>query len=161
MSFLQVADIMAPSVALGLLFTRVGCFLSGCCYGKPTTLALGVSFPLDSPAGQSAASAARELGLATITLHPAQLYASAYGLGIFVLLIVFQKHLMKRGATFGALLILYGIARFVVDFFRFYEENARVLLGLTFNQIISVALLVLGVYLVARRPVGKKITREP
>lgn len=155
LSYLQVADIMAPSIALGLVFTRIGCFLSGCCYGKPTTLGIGVVFPADCPAGHSAAAVAGQLGVTTVALHPTQLYASAYGLVIFLLLILLQRRLMKRGATFGALLVLYGIARFTVDFFRFYEENARVLLGLTFNQVISVGLVALGVYLIVRHTTAR------
>jgi prolipoprotein diacylglyceryltransferase len=65
--------------------------------------------------------------------------------------LLLERRLLKRGATFGVLLVLYGVSRFTVDFFRYYEENARVLLGLTFNQVISVALVVLGAYLLARR----------
>ena len=160
LSFLQVADIMAPSVALGLIFTRVGCFLSGCCYGKPTTLPWGVEFPLGSTAATSAARAAAELGLDSVALHPAQLYSSLNGLIIVVLLLVFERRLLKRGAMFGALLVLYGMARFGVDFFRFYEANA-VLLGLTFNQIISVVLFILGIYLVRRdTPVRNTIVKD-
>ena len=117
LSFLQVADIVAPSIALGVGVTRIGCFLSGCCYGKPTTLPWGISFPPVSPAGHSAAEVAAELGVASITLHPAQLYACGYGVVIFLALILGERLLMKRGATFGLLLVLYGIARFVVDFF--------------------------------------------
>ena len=150
LSFLQISDIMAPSVALGMMFTRVGCFLSGCCYGKPTTLPIGVVFPLDSPAGYSASGAALELGVAEVALHPTQLYSSAYGLVIFLLLLGLGSKLTKRGATFGALLVFYGIARFVVDMFRFYEENARVLMSLTFNQVISIVLFAFGIWLIVR-----------
>ena len=149
--FLRVADVMAPSIGLGLLFTRVGCFLSGCCYGKPTEHAIGVFFPPDSPAGNSAAREAIALGIAQVALHPTQMYAAAYGLIIFVVLLALQPKLMQRGAMFGALLVLYGVARFVVDFYRYYEENARVLAGLTFNQVISVVLFFLGLWLVFRR----------
>jgi hypothetical protein len=45
---------------------------------------------------------------------------------------------------FGLLMVLYGIGRFTIDFFRYYETNARVLFGLSFNQVISVALIGLG-----------------
>ena len=62
-----------------------------------------------------------------------------------------QPVLRKRGSTFGLLLILYGIGRFTIDFFRFYEENARVLMGLSFNQVISVALIAIGLVLMLRR----------
>ena len=49
-SFLQIADAMSPGVALGLAIARIGCFLGGCCFGKPTNCFLGVSFPKNSPA---------------------------------------------------------------------------------------------------------------
>jgi prolipoprotein diacylglyceryltransferase len=62
-----------------------------------------------------------------------------------------QPVLRKRGATFGLFLVLYGIGRFTIDFFRYYEENARVLMGLSFNQVISVGLIVIGVVLLLRR----------
>jgi phosphatidylglycerol:prolipoprotein diacylglycerol transferase len=150
-SFLTVADVMAPSIGLGLAFTRIGCFLSGCCFGKPTDQAWGMVFPPDSPAGASAASIAASLGLEQVALHPAQLYSSFCGLTIFAILMFMSPKLEKRGATFGLFLILYGIARFTLDFFRYYEENARVLMGLTFNQVISVVLLALGLFLMLRR----------
>ncbi len=41
----KVADVLAPSCALGNVFGRIGCFLNGCCYGRPTDLPWGVSFP--------------------------------------------------------------------------------------------------------------------
>jgi phosphatidylglycerol:prolipoprotein diacylglycerol transferase len=151
LSFLQVADVMSPSIALGIGVTRVGCLMSGCCYGKPTTLPWAVSFPSDSPAGFSAVVAAQRLGLEHIGLHPTQLYASAYGLLIFVLLLGFERRLLKRGAAFGALLTLYGVARFSVDFFRYYEENARVVMGLSLSQAISAVLVLLGLYLLIRK----------
>jgi phosphatidylglycerol:prolipoprotein diacylglycerol transferase len=151
MPFLQVADIFSPSLALGIGVTRIGCFLSGCCFGKPSTVPWAVTFPPSSPAGYSALSAAHELGVDHIGLHPTQLYSSAYGLLIMTLLLVLEPRLRKRGATFGALILLYGIARFSVDFFRYYEANAFVAFGLTFNQLVSVGLVATGAYLVVRR----------
>lgn len=157
MPFLQVADIMSPAIALGIGISRIGCLMSGCCYGKPTTLPWAITFPPGSPAGFSAATAARELGLDHVGLHPTQLYSSAYGLIIFALLLLLERRLLKRGSTFGALMVLYGVARFSVDFFRYYEANARVFLGLSFNQLISAALVVLGIYLLVRRTADRNV----
>jgi len=114
-------------------------------------------FPIGGPA-YAAAMMAQNLGLADVALHPAQLYAAIYGLLIFAVLVGFEPRLRKRGATFGMLLVLYGIARFSVDFVRFYEENARVLFGLTFNQVISVVLFGLGIVLVFRKT---HLTNDP
>lgn len=152
LSFLKVADIVSPSIALGVAVTRVGCFLSGCCYGQPTSGAWGVDFPPYSSAGQTAAEAATRLGVETIGLHPAQLYSSVCGLLILAVVLLSEKYLKKTGAAFGLFLVLYGIARFNIDFFRFYEDNARVLFSMTFSQLVSVGLLILGVILLARKP---------
>ncbi|MDH4035964.1 MAG: prolipoprotein diacylglyceryl transferase [Candidatus Krumholzibacteria bacterium] len=151
LNFLTVADVVSPSIALGLVFTRVGCLMSGCCFGKPTDHAWGLVFPPDSPAGAAALEAASRLGLDHVALHPTQAYASAMGLTIFIILLALQPALTRRGSTFGLFLILYGIGRFTIDFFRFYEENARVLMGLSFNQVISIGLVAIGLVLLLRR----------
>jgi phosphatidylglycerol:prolipoprotein diacylglycerol transferase len=149
--FLQVADIIAPSIALGMALTRIGCFLSGCCYGKPTGLPWGVDFPDACPAGESAAEAALKLGVDTVLLHPTQMYSFLYGMVIFVVLLAAEKKIRKTGALFGMLVLLAGVARFVVDFFRFYEENARTVLGLSFSQVIAVGMVLLGLFLMNRK----------
>jgi phosphatidylglycerol:prolipoprotein diacylglycerol transferase len=149
--FLQIADIFAPSIALGMALTRVGCFLSGCCYGIPTDAPWGVVFPNNCPAGYAASDAALSLGVDFIHLHPTQLYSSLYGVVIVAILLLAERGIKKRGALFGLLLVLSGAARFIVDFFRFYEDNARVLLGLTFSQILAIGMAILGAYLLWRR----------
>jgi phosphatidylglycerol:prolipoprotein diacylglycerol transferase len=108
-------------------------------------------FPPDSPAGNAAAAFAAVRGLDHVALHPTQVYSSFKGLVIFLVLMIAQRHLTGRGALFGLFLVLYGIGRFTIDFFRFYEPNARILAGLTFNQVISVVLIVVGALLLARR----------
>ncbi|MEJ2720315.1 MAG: prolipoprotein diacylglyceryl transferase [bacterium] len=149
--FFLLGDIIAPALALGIMLTRVGCFLSGCCFGKMTELPWGVVFPPQSPAGYYASEYAAEHSLSVVALHPAQLYASGFGLITFVLLLAFQRQLSKRGATFGALLVLYGVFLFTLDFFRYYEANMRVLAGLTLNQFISIGLFAIGLYLLLRK----------
>jgi phosphatidylglycerol:prolipoprotein diacylglycerol transferase len=133
-SFLKVADILSPSVGVGIFFTRIGCFLSGCCFGHPTNICTGVVFPHNSPAG---------FQYPDIHIHPTQLYSSAYGLIIFILLILVEKIRFAEGSTFGFMFIFYGIARFIVDYFRYYEESAMIG-AFTFNQLISMGLIVGG-----------------
>lgn len=148
--FLTLSDILSPSLALGIMLTRVGCYLSGCCFGKETSLPWGVVFPPDSPAGAYERQIAGDVG-AIAALHPTQLYAAFYGLVIFLVLMLSEKKLAKRGATFGALLVFYGIFRFTLDFFRYYEQNMKVFLDITVNQLISIALFLLGGYLLLRK----------
>ncbi len=136
LSFLAVADACAPSVALGFFFTRIGCFLSGCCFGHPTESIFGVVFPPHSPAGYYCA------GLA---VHPTQLYDSLYGLVTAAVLLLIDRKRPFTGFTFGVLCVLYGAGRFTIDFFRYYEESAIVGKVLTVSQILSIALVAAGV----------------
>jgi len=151
LAFLNLADIMAPAIALGMAITRVGCFLSGCCYGRPTDGPWGVLFPPTCPAGHSASEAAISLGVDFVHLHPTQVYSSLYGFVIFGVLLLAERKLPKRGALFGLLLVLAGSARFTVDFFRYYEVNAVTVAGLSVSQLVAVGLVVLGVFFLVRK----------
>jgi phosphatidylglycerol:prolipoprotein diacylglycerol transferase len=133
--FLLMADVMAPSLGLGLGLTRIGCFLNGCCYGKPTTGPFGVHFPPDSYVS---------LMFGGQALHPSQLYSSATGLFILGVLLLFDQRPRREGQVFGFFLLLDSAGRFVLDFFRSYEANVYVLRGLTVNQLICIGLFVLG-----------------
>ncbi len=137
-----MADICSVSVALGILFTRIGCFLSGCCFGSPTSCPIGVVFPADSPAGYLFSGQ---------SIHPTQLYSSFYGLVILAALLLVERKWSFNGFTFAFLCIFYGAARFTVDFFRYYEESA-VLVGLTYNQVISIGLAAMGIVLLLVLP---------
>ena len=151
LDYLLVADIVSPALALGIMLTRVGCFLSGCCYGKPTELAWGVVFPPDSAAGAYARQMAANFPVEAVALHPTQLYASFFGMVTLLVLLLLRSKLAKRGSTFGALLMLYGTFRFTLDFFRFYESNMRVFLDLSLNQWISGGLFGVGLFFVLRK----------
>jgi phosphatidylglycerol---prolipoprotein diacylglyceryl transferase len=69
--FAKLADVCAPSIALGEAITRIGCFLNGCCFGTPSTLPWATVFPAASPAGRV---------FPDTPIHPTQLYASLYSL---------------------------------------------------------------------------------
>jgi phosphatidylglycerol:prolipoprotein diacylglycerol transferase len=158
--FLLLGDIISPALALGIALTRVGCFLSGCCFGKQTTHAWGVTFPPDSPAGAYERGLAAVGSAGAVALHPSQLYDSLLGLVTFVLLIALQKRLAKRGAAFGLMLFCYGVSRFVVDFTRYYETNMMLTGSINLNQVISAGLVIAGVYLLFRRAQEKTPARS-
>ncbi|MBN2070882.1 MAG: prolipoprotein diacylglyceryl transferase [Candidatus Krumholzibacteriota bacterium] len=141
-SFLKIADICSLSIASGVFLTRIGCFLSGCCFGSPTECSMGMVYPPDSPAGYTYPG---------IHIHPTQLYSSFYGLLIFVALLLLEKKKWFDGYTFGFMMILYGTARFIVDYFRFYEESAIVWRGFVDNQLISIVLVISGIVLLVVR----------
>lgn len=139
-SFLTLADIMAPSLALGLMLTRVGCFLNGCCYGKPTDSFLGVQFPFQNAVGSSFNS----------PLHPTQLYSSFAGFLVLGILLWLDRRPSARGHLFSMYLMLASSARFILDLFRYYEANAYILGPLTLSQVISIGLFLVGVLIWAR-----------
>lgn len=140
--FAVMADILAPSIALGVAITRVGCFLYGCCYGIPTDLPWGVEFPGYSAAGSHFHE----------HIHPAQLYASAYGILIFLALLVIEKKKPPTGVLFGLLMVMYATARFFVDFIRYYEPEQYMIqqpVALTNNQVVCLFLFIIGVVFIA------------
>jgi phosphatidylglycerol:prolipoprotein diacylglycerol transferase len=138
LSFLSMADVMAPAVMLGIGISRIGCFLSGCCYGLPTDLPWGVSFP----AGCAAAS---QFG--PVPLHPTQLYSSAAGLLVFALLLLAERLPSPTGATFGRFLCGYGLMRFALEFLRFREPHLVIYGALSDNQLLSALIVVVGAIL--------------
>ncbi len=115
-------DIIAPSVALGQAIGRIGCFMSGCCYGKKTLAAWAVKFPnIDN------------------LRHPVQLYESLAAFTIFLVLIWFQKRKTGVGQVAWLYVLMYAAARFIIELWR--GDNPDILLGLTISQIISLVAL--------------------
>lgn len=148
MPFWKVADVITPPLALGLGITRIGCFFNGCCFGHPTTCALGVRFPPHSAAGSE---------FFGVALHPTQLYNSLIGFGLFAFLLLVEKKVRGNGRLFLLFIGLYGIARFFMDRFRYYESASTIQLGtitLNWNQVVSLILFV-GVVILYPRLKGE------
>jgi phosphatidylglycerol---prolipoprotein diacylglyceryl transferase len=144
--FFKIADIIAPSIALGLTFARMGCFLAGCCYGKACDLPWGVTFT--NPLGA---------GLIGTRLHPTQIYESLASLVIFFILIVYRKHKRFEGELFAVLILTYSIARFLLEFLR--ADNRGSLGPLSTSQLIGIPLFIFATYLlIAKR--GKKTEKK-
>ena len=141
--FLRVADTVAPSLGLGLGLTRLGCFLNGCCYGKPTTGPFGVHFPVDSFVARLFDGAA---------VHPTQLYSAFTGFAILAILLLADRRPQATGRLFALYLMLDASGRFLLDFARYYEANVY-MLHLTVNQLICIGLFLLGLALWLRRAV--------
>jgi len=151
-SVLATFDLFAPTIGLGLLFTRIGCFLNGCCFGTPCNLPWCVHFPPGSIPDYIFPGAC---------IHPAQLYSSLYGLLLFVFL---HWRLHRRhfdGEIVAWLFMIEAVFRYAIEYVRYYENAMHFhLLGMypTWNQIISISLFVLGlgIYIIQRkRTMGK------
>ena len=144
---LKLFDVLAPAFGLGIFLGRIGCFLNGCCFGKPCDLPWGVVFPLISPAGSA---------MPGLRLHPTQLYSSFYGLIILVVILALDRKPRFDGFLVSVFFVLYGVFRFAVDFVRYYEPSVKLHVfgaGFTFNQVISLLMFLtgLGLLLVLRK----------
>ncbi|OQX88164.1 MAG: hypothetical protein B6D55_01260 [Candidatus Omnitrophica bacterium 4484_70.2] len=117
---------------LGHSLGRWGCFFNGCCYGKPTTSWIGVKFPPDSPAGI--------LGEKVI---PTQLISLFFLLVIFFILLNLRKRKKFKGEIFLSYLILYGIFRFIIEFFR-GDPRGYIFIFST-SQFISLIVVAIGI----------------
>lgn len=137
LSISLLSDIISPSIALGEFFTRIGCFLNGCCFGIPTNLPWGVHFPNGSFADQAGLDRA---------IHPTQLYSSLFGLLLFFLLQIMLHRPHSRGSIFAYFLIFYGGFRFGVDFVRYYENISNLLI----NQLISIIIVIAGIFILIK-----------
>ena len=111
--FFKFADLVSPYLGLGYAIHRAfGCYMNGCCFGKPTTLPwpLGSVFSPNSDAG---------LAYSGQRLLSTELFESLNGLILFFFLLWYEKHLKKHnGELVGLFLILYSFNRFVIEFFR-------------------------------------------
>lgn len=135
----QVADFIAPLAPPGLFFGRLGNFINAELWGRATDQPWGMIFP-----GAAAGGVPR---------HPSQLYeALLEGLTLFVLLWVFSARQRPRNAVIGLFLMLYGVFRFCVEFFR--QPDAQ--LGfiafdwLTMGQLLCLPMILVGGFLLAR-----------
>jgi phosphatidylglycerol:prolipoprotein diacylglycerol transferase len=130
---LRTLDLAAPAAAIGYGIGRIGCFLSGDgCYGIPTTLPWGMSFP-------------NGIVPTLDHVHPTPLYELAAGLVIGGFLWLRGSKPRATGDLVGEYLLLSGIARFLVEFLR---RNPKVLWGLSNAQLASVGSVAAGVALI-------------
>ena len=134
LGFLKYFDLIIPSVALAQGIGRIGCFLAGCCYGRETDCALGITFTQSQFAPNG------------VRLIPTQLIMSAGDLLITAVLLLFARRDRKGGQVGGLYLILYSVGRFSVEFFR--GDTIRGFIGpLSTSQFVSIFTLILGVLL--------------
>jgi phosphatidylglycerol:prolipoprotein diacylglycerol transferase len=145
LGFFALADVYAAPLALGHAIGRLGCFAAGCCWGRETDAAWAVTFT--DP--QAMWLVGTPLG---IPLHPTQLYEAAANFLIFGILLWLGRERRPTGYVFGAWALLYGVARGTIEFFRGDPERTM-LFGSDFSlmQLVSVGLIVLGLWLLRRR----------
>lgn len=135
LSTLNFLDCFAPMAALGLAIGRIGCFLNGCCYGRPTDLPWAMEF--QTPSGER-----------TPPSHPAQLYAFFGNLLLFLGLWKWQGRRNFTGHVFLAYLAWYSVLRSALEWIRKGVTAPVAFYGITWGQVASAVIFVVAVTLV-------------
>lgn len=123
-----VSDLSAPLIPLFHTFGRIGCFLTGCCYG------------IESKIGFTYKHSLMELANG-VNRFPIQLVEASYNLMLFIILTIFYNKRKFKGKLIYVYLILYSIGRFIFEFFR-GDEYRGFILRLSTSQFISIILLI-------------------
>jgi len=144
MSFAEFGDRFAFSAATGAALVRLGNFFNSEIVGRATDGSWGVRFPLSHEDREAAA-----LGLSHVPLrHPSQLYEFLMGGAILGILLLVDRRLGEkrpRGLLIAIFLVLYFLARFIVEFFKEFQGDLREVGGLTMGQLLSIPLFLAGV----------------
>lgn len=136
--FLPYFDLVMPSVSIAQGFGRIGCFCAGCCYGAQTTSPIHIVFTHSQFAPNN------------VPLIPTQLISSAGDFLIGFILIKYSNRNKVLGRTSSMYLILYGIGRFIIEFFR---ADYRGSIGfLSTSQIISMIMVAIGIVFYMKAP---------
>jgi phosphatidylglycerol:prolipoprotein diacylglycerol transferase len=139
---LATIDLIGPLLALGYAFGRIGCLLSGDGdYGPPSDLPWAMAFPNGTVPPTHFGFDLHQ------KLHPTPLYESLMSLTIFFMLWSIRKREYKPGSIFVFYMILAGVERFIAEFWRL---TSIVALGLTMAQLISIAIIAGGIYMLLK-----------
>src|SRR5688572_10426058 len=185
---LNLADCLAPSVALGLAFGRVGCFLAGCCWGDvcmdrsqlsaiqdpqvvsriqtlPGISQAGWPFAVQFPEKSDACKQHAKLGVVTsansksLPVHPVQLYEAVLAAGLCVYLCFRSRSARHQGDIALLMLIGYALIRFATEFLR--ADNKVYAFGLTFSQVVSTWILLGSVICISLRAILQRERSVP
>lgn len=142
---LLLADLVVPSIFIGMAFGRIGCLLNGCCYGDACSLPWAVTFPEDSV--PFVALARRGFlspeASGTYPLHPTQIYSSLNALVLYALTAAVFHYRQREGTVVAVAWLAYPVTRFVIEFLR-GDEPGRFGTLLTISQWVSLGLFVAG-----------------
>ncbi|MGH7992332.1 MAG: prolipoprotein diacylglyceryl transferase [Limisphaerales bacterium] len=146
----KTADVLAPSIALGNVFGRIGCFLNGCCFGRVCSLPWAVQFPNQSYAW----SMQYQQGLPgvgpnspSLPVHPTEIYDALDNFILYLLLAWLFRHKKFDGQVFATYLLGYAVTRTIMECFRGDYSALHFHYGLTPGQLVSLPIFIAGLAL--------------
>jgi phosphatidylglycerol:prolipoprotein diacylglycerol transferase len=149
LNFSMMADLIAPSIAIGQALGRLGCFSAGCCYGKPATGFGAVTFRDPN-----------SLAPLGIPLYPTQLYESAATFGIFLALIFLRRTKRLQGQLFWFYLLFYSTARFIIEFYRGDPRGWAIPNVLSTAQAIGIPAALLALFMILRKKPAPNLVKK-
>lgn len=132
LDFWGYLDLVVPAIAMAQGFGRIGCFATGCCFGRETDSVFGIVFQnsLYAPNG--------------VPLIPTQLFSSAGDFIIAGILLYYSSKSKRKGQVSGLYMILYSVGRFIIEIFR---GDPRGNIGfLSTSQFICIFIFFIGIY---------------
>jgi len=138
----KLADALAPSIALGYVFGRLGCLMFGCCYGHRADVPWAIHFPADHATGGAG-------------VHPTQLYDALLSLGLYAALARLYRRKKFDGQVFAAYLMGYAVLRSFVEVFR-GDYTTEYVGWFTPAQLVGVGILAAGALLWWKLPRPQK-----
>lgn len=145
-SLWKLADILAPSIALGSMFGRLGCLMNGCCFGRACEMPWAIRFPADHVTHG-------------LPVHPTQIYDALLNLALYLGLAgLFRFRRKFDGQIFAMYLMCYAVTRSTVEFFRGDYSDGHLHNGFTPAHLLSVGIFVAGavLFLVQRNAAAKR-----
>jgi phosphatidylglycerol:prolipoprotein diacylglycerol transferase len=143
----SLADVLAPSIALGYAFGRIGCLMNGCCYGRECSLPWAIHFPEGHPTYPHG-------------VHPTEIYDSLLSLGLYAFLAWLFRRRHFDGQVFATYLVIYAVLRSLVESFR-GDYPVRYLGGwATPAQLVSLFILAAGVLLFRFLPRSREAQKK-
>ncbi len=137
----KITDALAPSIALGSVFGRIGCLLNGCCYGRFCTAPWAITFPEGHET--------HAVGMPATPVHPTEIYDALLNFALYVFLAWLFRRKKFDGQIFATYLILYAVCRSIVEYFRGDYPADHVHNGLTSAQLVSIPIFIAGLALAA------------
>ncbi len=122
----KLADILAPSIALGYVFGRIGCLLNGCCYGRVCQWPWAIHFPQGHETYPNG-------------VHPTEIYDSLLNVVLYAALAWLYRRKKFDGQVFAAYLMCYAVTRSIVETFRGDYTAVHLHGGLTPAHLVSIA----------------------
>jgi len=141
----KLADVLTPSIPLGSMFGRLGCFMNGCCFGRNCDLPWALRFPADHSTGG-------------LPVHPTQIYDALLNLALYLGLAWLYRRRKFNGQVFAVYLLCYAVTRSIADAFRGDYNDAHLHGGFTPAHLVGLVIFGVGLafYLILSRRVAEK-----